>query len=140
MSLDVQKRALINLIKKRQREGYNILYTQYAAVLYGVIRHMVSDVSLANDLLQDTFIHIWEKIEEYDESRCTFFVWMLNVARTISINASPRGRLTGLDGEAVLQGEVIKMAFLYGLSYQEIASKANVDVGEVKEIVRKGYK
>jgi RNA polymerase sigma factor (sigma-70 family) len=40
----------------------------------------------SEEILHDTFIKIWQKIEDYDPSKGRFFTWILNIARNMSID------------------------------------------------------
>lgn len=62
------------------------LYDDYSYSLFGVINQIVKDNKIAEDILQETFIKIWEKIERYDSSKGRLYTWMLNIARNSSID------------------------------------------------------
>ncbi len=40
----------------------------------------------SEEILHDTFLKIWQKIEDYDASKGRFFTWMLNIARNMAID------------------------------------------------------
>jgi RNA polymerase sigma-70 factor (ECF subfamily) len=46
----------------------------------------VPDREIANDVLQEVFLNIWNKIASYDPAKGRLFTWMLNVARNASID------------------------------------------------------
>jgi RNA polymerase sigma-70 factor (ECF subfamily) len=46
----------------------------------------VSDAELANDVLQEVFVNIWRRIEQYDMGKGRLFTWMMNIARNASID------------------------------------------------------
>jgi RNA polymerase sigma-70 factor (ECF subfamily) len=71
---------------QRDRAFFDELYDRYAATLHGVLCTIVRDTDLAKDLLQDTFIKIWQSLESYDPKRGTMFTWMLNIARNTAID------------------------------------------------------
>lgn len=77
---------LILLLQKRDQKGIEFLYDNYSAALYGIICRIVNSTDVAEDLLQKTFIKIWEKIEYYDSSKGRLFTWMLNIARNNAID------------------------------------------------------
>lgn len=41
---------------------------------------------IAEELLQDVFLKIWDKIENYDAGKGKLFTWMLNIARNQAID------------------------------------------------------
>lgn len=77
---------LIQAIRSRQRNGSEALYDMYSASLFGVIVRIVQDQELAEDLLQDTFVKIWNSFDSYDEKKGRLFTWMVNLARNLSID------------------------------------------------------
>lgn len=62
------------------------LYDHYSGALYGVILRIVQKESVAEEVLQDVFIKIWNKIDGYDETKGRLFTWMVNVARNQAID------------------------------------------------------
>lgn len=51
-----------------------------------MIVRVVPQQSVAEEVLQDVFIKIWDKIEAYDPSKGKLFTWMLNIARNQAID------------------------------------------------------
>jgi len=74
------------MLKQRDEQTFSYLYDNYSGSLYGIINGIVSDKETANDVLQDVFLNIWEKIEFYDPVKGRLFTWMLNVARNAAID------------------------------------------------------
>lgn len=58
----------------------------YSGALLGVISRIILQPEVAEDLLQETFIKIWNSGESYDSSKGRLFTWMMNVARNLSID------------------------------------------------------
>jgi RNA polymerase sigma-70 factor, ECF subfamily len=76
----------LDLLRQRDTRGFNWLYDQYGGVLLGCIVKIVADREVAEDLLQDTFVKIWKNIEQYDNTRGTFFSWIFNIARNTGLD------------------------------------------------------
>ncbi|MBU0696878.1 MAG: sigma-70 family RNA polymerase sigma factor, partial [Bacteroidetes bacterium] len=45
-----------------------------------------SDTEIAEDVLQETFVKIWNSIQQYDPTKGRLFTWMVNVARNLAID------------------------------------------------------
>lgn len=73
-------------LKQRDNQAYSYLYDNYSGALYSIIKQIIQDADLANDVMQEVFINIWRKIESYDASKGRLFTWMLNIARNASID------------------------------------------------------
>jgi RNA polymerase sigma-70 factor (ECF subfamily) len=54
--------------------------------MYGVVKQIVTDLEVGNDVLQEVFVSIWKKIDTYDSSKGRLFTWMLNIARNAAID------------------------------------------------------
>lgn len=50
---------LLIMLKEKNIKGISILYDKYAAAIFGTILRGVNDVALAQKILEDTFIDIW---------------------------------------------------------------------------------
>jgi len=62
------------------------LYDMYSASLFGVIVRIVNDEALAEDILQDTFVKIWNSFSSYSTEKGRLFTWMVNIARNLAID------------------------------------------------------
>jgi RNA polymerase sigma-70 factor, ECF subfamily len=80
------EQELVAALKLRDNQAYTYLYDNYSGALYSIIKQIIQDAELANDVLQEVFINIWRKIESYDASKGRLFTWMLNIARNASID------------------------------------------------------
>jgi RNA polymerase sigma-70 factor (ECF subfamily) len=54
--------------------------------LYGVIFRIIKKEEIAEEVLQDVFLKIWDKFEQYDASKGKLFTWLLNIARNQAID------------------------------------------------------
>ena len=54
--------------------------------LLGVIARIIKKEELAEEVLQDVFLKIWDRIASYDASKGKLFTWMLNIARNQAID------------------------------------------------------
>lgn len=82
----MSEEELVIAIRNREKAGAEALYEMYSSSLYGVIYRVVQHEEIAEDLLQDTFLRIWNSFSSYDSSKGRLFTWMVNIARNISID------------------------------------------------------
>jgi RNA polymerase sigma factor (sigma-70 family) len=81
-----EEQELVALLKAKDNQAFSYLYDNYAGALCGVVKQIVGDMELANDVLQEVFVSIWRKIDTYDASKGRLFTWMLNIARNAAID------------------------------------------------------
>ncbi|MEP6596127.1 MAG: sigma-70 family RNA polymerase sigma factor [Ginsengibacter sp.] len=77
---------LVSLLQSKDAQAFNYLYDNYSAALYGVIYKMVEDKELAEDILQEVFVKIWNNFSNYNSTKGRLFTWMLNITRNLSID------------------------------------------------------
>jgi RNA polymerase sigma factor (sigma-70 family) len=77
---------LIKGLKARNPASLDYLYDHYSAAMYGIITRVVRTEDVAEEVLQDVFLKIWDKIDAYDASKGKLFTWMLNIARNQAID------------------------------------------------------
>ena len=86
---DVKKYSeeeLIYLLKNRDQSAFSYLYDNYSGALFGVIYKMVENRELAEDVLQEAFVKIWNNFSNYDNLKGRLFTWMLNLTRNLTID------------------------------------------------------
>jgi RNA polymerase sigma-70 factor, ECF subfamily len=47
---------------------------------------LVDDAALAEDILQEAFLKIWNNFNSYDAARGRLFTWMVNITRNLTID------------------------------------------------------
>ncbi|MFC4263874.1 RNA polymerase sigma factor [Ferruginibacter yonginensis] len=85
-TLKYSEEELISLLKQQNQSAFSYLYDNYAAALNGIIVRMVDDVQLAEDILQEAFVKIWNNFSQYDTSKGRLFTWMINITRNLTID------------------------------------------------------
>ena len=77
---------LVSLIQQQDQGAFSYLYDNYSGALNNVIVRMVEDAQLAEDVLQEVFIRIWNNFSQYDRSKGRLFTWMINITRNLAID------------------------------------------------------
>ncbi len=92
--------ARVAELRTGSKAAFAQLYDDYAPALFGVLKKMVREEAMAEDLLQDAFVKIWRNIHTYDASKGRLFTWLLNICRNLAIDqlrsaAQQRSNVTG---------------------------------------------
>jgi RNA polymerase sigma-70 factor (ECF subfamily) len=71
------------------------LYDRFGRVAYSVILSIVRDRAVAEDLVQETFLRVWNRAQSFDAERGALGPWILAVARNRAIDhlRSVEGRM-----------------------------------------------
>jgi len=78
--------ALITRIAKGDREAFSRLYDALAGAAFGLIRRVVRDPGVAEEVLQDVFWEVWRDAPQYDPSRGSPEAWLLMRAKSRAID------------------------------------------------------
>src|SRR3990172_5757418 len=98
-------RELVAYIRRGGSEAVALLVERYSARLYRYLLHLASDPALADDLLQDTWLRVVERLDGYD-ARQPFLAWLFAIARHRAIDlARARARETRALGRPAAAGE-----------------------------------
>lgn len=79
---------LIVLIRERNQKAFAYLYDNYSKALFGVINNIINDQEESEDVLQNTFLKIWNNFDSYDASKGRLYTWMLNIGRNMAIDST----------------------------------------------------
>ena len=82
----MQQDFLITQLQEGNEKAFEKIYQLYSKSIFGVIFTILKDEKLAEEVLQDVFLKVWEKASTYDASKGRFFTWILNIARNASID------------------------------------------------------
>lgn len=158
-----------NLIKQLQEKDANALslvYDQYAPALNGVIIRICKDEVLSEELLQETFMKIWDKASLYDPEKGRFYTWAYRIAKNTALNgirnskkliqtedlsvytdkaaAEPASDYTALKGSIHQldqhHREAIELVYFKGLTHREAHEEMGVPLGTFKSYVSQALK
>jgi RNA polymerase sigma factor (sigma-70 family) len=73
-------------IKSHEHSAFEYLYDHYSGALYGVVFRILKQDKIAEEVLQDVFLKVWDRIDQYDVSRGRLFTWLVNIARNLAID------------------------------------------------------
>lgn len=62
------------------------LFHYYSGALLALIRPIVRHNEVAEEVLQDVLVRVWNNIETYDHKKSRLFTWMARIARNASID------------------------------------------------------
>jgi RNA polymerase sigma-70 factor (ECF subfamily) len=87
---------LARRLKTRDAGAMRELYDRYGRLVYSLILRMVRNSAAAEDLVQETFLRVWNRIQGFDAERGALGPWVLTVARNRAIDymRSADGRMS----------------------------------------------
>jgi len=95
MPLDAEQSRLAHLLSRSalgDRPAFAELYAATRAKLFGVSLRIVRERSLAEEVLQDSFVNIWNHAADYAQAKSAPFTWMTAIVRNRSLDVLRRPR------------------------------------------------
>ena len=78
--------GLARRLKSREPEAMAELYDRYGRLAYSLIYRVVRNAAVAEDLVQETFLRVWNRVQSFDAERGALGAWVLTVARNRAID------------------------------------------------------
>jgi RNA polymerase sigma factor (sigma-70 family) len=157
---------LVTLLQLRSEEGFSYLYDHYSGAISGIIFSIINDLNASEDVLQDVFVRIYRKVEQYDAEKSRLYTWMAQIARNAaidwkrktvnqpgsinqksledlsvavtSINTDVADVRTWIIKLAKPEQDVLVLAYLEGYTQEEIGQILQIPLGTVKSRIRSG--
>ena len=107
-----------------------MLYDESATLVFSLVLHILQDRKTAEDALMDIYLRVRHESPKFDPRSQTPFTWLITLARNHAVDC----RRTRLPLPTIReQQSIIGMAYLEGLTTQEIADR----LGRSREYVTK---
>jgi len=73
-------------LQRREPQALAELYDRYGGMIYRLVLRMVRDAGIAEDLVQETFLRVWNRAGAFDAERGAAGPWLLAIARNRAID------------------------------------------------------
>ena len=163
------EQSIVAALRQGRQEMLGKLYDAYAPVMLGVIKRIVGDGDVAEEVLKDTFVAIWSRIGVYNSSKERLLSWGLSIARGLALQAVKTDRyaavLKAKNGQAkpvdVLNNNVtlrdsakekqvlanlsplarqaLELLYLKGRTCAETAAELNIPVEQLRETLKMAF-
>lgn len=137
---------IIALLLNKEQQGIDILYDKYGNYLFGFITQIVKREDLAELVLQDTFLKVWNKIESFNIKKGVFITWLISIARNTSIDMirskdyKQTIRLLGLENIPTGKEPIAESIRIDFLDVQDTVARLNEKCSVILNLVYfKGY-
>ena len=78
--------ALAELLRRRDPDALAKLYDRYGRSVYALVYRVVRDQGIAEDLVQETFLRVWNRSSHFDAVKGSLVTWILTIARNQAID------------------------------------------------------
>jgi RNA polymerase sigma-70 factor, ECF subfamily len=81
-----EEKALIARLQRRDPQALAELYDQYGKMAYSLVLRAVRDRAIAEDIVQETFFRVWNRVHSVDSEKGAIGPWLLAIARHCAID------------------------------------------------------
>jgi RNA polymerase sigma factor (sigma-70 family) len=99
--------ALLRQVADRQPGALAELYDRFAPVLLPLARRILNSASDAEEVLQETFIHVWNQAARYDPARSSVSTWLVLLTRSRAIDRLRNRKVVERVHEAAHHDQVV---------------------------------
>ncbi|WP_374652510.1 sigma-70 family RNA polymerase sigma factor [Dongia sp.] len=89
---------LLDLMREGDEHAYRLLVTRHVYRAQRLAMRLVGDAAAAEDIVQDVFLQIWIKREQWRRTQAKFTSWMFRVVYNRCMDLRRKRRDVGLDG------------------------------------------
>jgi RNA polymerase sigma-70 factor (ECF subfamily) len=99
---------LLNLIGEGNQSALAALYRRHGGLIYSLLLRMLAREMEAQEVMQDTFVQIWRRADQFDAVRSSPVAWMIMIARGLAIDRL-RARARREAGHAAYEREIVSL-------------------------------
>ena len=100
--------ALLRQVADRRPEALSELYDRFAPVLLPLARRILNSAADAEEVLQETFIHVWNQAARYDPARSSVSTWLALLTRSRAIDRLRNRKVVDRVHEAAHQDQGVR--------------------------------
>lgn len=151
------------------RVAFKRLYAATSSKLFGIVARILGRRELAEEVLQEVYIRVWQRAAKYNPSVGSPITWLVSIARNRALDEAKRKTMRSLDELPEVQqtsneddpladyerkeewlrvqacldqleaenSEIVRLAYYYGMTREEIAARVNRPVSTVKTWLRR---
>lgn len=99
---------LLHAVAQRDVQALELLYDRHATTVYNLVYRIVKDGIVAEGIMQETFLQVWQKAHEFAGTGVGA-AWMFRIARNKALDQLRRNRARPVSAEKAIEEH-------YGLS------------------------
>lgn len=78
--------ALITLVARGDESAFERLYDELAPLVYGIVRKVVRDRSMSDEVTQEIFVELWRIAPRFDAARGSVRSWAATIAHRRAVD------------------------------------------------------
>lgn len=161
--------STIKAVLEGDVDSFRQLVQRYEKPVISMIKNLINDHHICQDIAQDVFFTVYRKLNSYDPARSNFSTWLFTIAKNKSLNVLKKKRLSStstlpekpapsnpidpmiqqeffeqldkaLQNLPINQKTAFVLAEFENLTYQEIAEIEGTKLGTIKSRINRAKK
>jgi RNA polymerase sigma-70 factor, ECF subfamily len=87
----------LKLIGRGDQAAFKSVYAATSVKLFGIILRILGRRDLAEDVLQEVYIRVWQRAGDFDPAVSSPITWLVTIARDRALDETRRGTTRSLD-------------------------------------------
>ena len=88
----IEEISIIRVVLDGDIESFRLLVQRYQGPVIRMIKNIIDDHHICEDIAQDVFLTAYKKLSSFDPDRSSFSTWLFTIARNKSLNAVKKKR------------------------------------------------
>ena len=78
--------SLLALVARKDRAAFGAVYQATSAKLYGIVLRILKRRDIADEVLQEVYVKVWERAADFDPKMASPITWMATIARNRALD------------------------------------------------------
>lgn len=157
---------IASVLRSDAASAISLILDQYGDALYGLVCRMIPEQQVADEVVQDVMVKVWQNAYSYDPAKGKLYTWLASIAwntaldrirnagyqrskKSESLDTNVYVQNMSIEGEHSDIGlqralarldakyrEVIDLVYFEGYSQSEVSEALDIPIGTVKSRVR----
>jgi RNA polymerase sigma-70 factor, ECF subfamily len=77
-------------VARGDKAAFEMLYTATSLKLYGIVVRILGQRALADEVLQEVYVRVWQRAGEFDPATSSPITWLTTIARNRALDEAKR--------------------------------------------------
>jgi RNA polymerase sigma-70 factor (ECF subfamily) len=84
-------------VARGDKAAFEMVYTATSLKLYGIVVRILGQRALADEVLQEVYVRVWQRASEFDPATSSPITWLTTIARNRALDEAKRKTMRSFD-------------------------------------------
>ena len=89
--------AALGRVARGDRAAFGLVYEATSLKLYGIVVRILGRRDLADEILQDVYVRVWQRAGDFDPASGSPITWLATIARNLALDEAKRKTAASLE-------------------------------------------